>query len=120
MANILVVDDSATEVAINKGVLEKNGHSVITAADGAEGVAKAKAEKPDLILMDIVMPEMNGFKAAREISKDPETAGIPVIMVSSKDQETDMEWAKRQGAAAYLIKPVSAEQLLAAVAEALG
>ena len=119
MVNILVVDDSATEIALSKGMLEKNGHSVITANSGADGVAKAKSDKPDLILMDIVMPDMNGFKATREISKDPATAAIPVIMVSSKDQETDIEWAKRQGAADYIVKPVSADKLMAAISRAL-
>jgi len=114
-----MVDDSPTEIAVAKGMLEKKGHTVIVATSGEEGVAKAKSEKPDLILMDIVMPDMNGFKATRQISKDPETSGIPIIMMSSKDQETDMEWAKRQGAQAYIVKPAKEDELLAAIDTAL-
>ena len=102
-----------------KKALESKGHSVITASNGAEGVEKAKSEKPDLILMDIVMPDMNGFKATREISKNPETSHIPVIIMSSKDQATYMEWAKRQGATSYIVKPVNEDDLLAAVDQAL-
>lgn len=120
MSRILMVDDSPTEIVVAKKALESKGHSVITASNGAEGVAMAKSEKPDLILMDIVMPDMNGFKATREISKNPETSSIPVIIMSSKDQVTDMEWAKRQGATAYLVKPASDEDLLAKVDEVLG
>jgi len=119
MSRILMVDDSPTEIAVVKGVLEKKGHSIIVAASGKEGVALAQSEKPDLILMDIVMPDMNGFKATREISKNPETASIPIIMMSSKDQETDIEWAKRQGAQAYLVKPAKEADLLAAIDAAL-
>lgn len=120
MSRILMVDDSPTEIVVAKKALESRGHTVLTASNGAEGVEKAKAEMPDLILMDIVMPDMNGFKATREISKNPETSSIPIIMMSSKDQETDMEWAKRQGATSYLVKPASEEDLLAAVDAALG
>ena len=115
MSRILMVDDSPTEIAVAKKLLEGKGHTVITANNGAEGVEMAKTEKPDLILMDIVMPDMNGFKATRQISKDPETASIPVIMMSSKDQETDMEWARRQGATEYLVKPADEATLLATV-----
>jgi twitching motility two-component system response regulator PilH len=115
-----MVDDSPTEIVVARKALEAKGHTVITASNGAEGVEKAKAEKPDVILMDIVMPDMNGFKATREISKTAETSSIPVIMMSSKDQVTDMEWAKRQGASGYLVKPASEAELLAAVDEALG
>ena len=120
MGRILMVDDSPTEIVVVKKALESKGHTVITASNGAEGVEKAKTEKPDLILMDIVMPDMNGFKATREISKNPETASIPVIIMSSKDQVTDMEWAKRQGATGYLVKPANEDELFAAVDEALG
>lgn len=120
MSRILMVDDSPTEIVVAKKALESKGHTVITASNGEEGVAKAKSEKPDLILMDIVMPDMNGFKATREISKNDETSSIPVIIMSSKDQVTDMEWAKRQGASGYLVKPASEADLIAAVDEALG
>lgn len=119
MSLILMVDDSPTEIVVAKKALESKGHTVITATNGADGVEKAKTEKPDVILMDIVMPDMNGFKATREISKNPETSGIPVVIMSSKDQATDMEWAKRQGATSYLVKPASEAELLAAVEQAL-
>ncbi len=119
MARILMVDDSPTELAIVKGILEREGHTVFTAGDGAEGVALAIAEKPDLIFMDIVMPDMNGFKATREISGNPDTLSIPVIVMSSKNQQTDIEWAKRQGAVEYLVKPVNADVIIAAVEKTL-
>ena len=120
MSRILMVDDSPTEILVAKKALESKGHVVTTASSGAEGVAMAKSDKPDLILMDIVMPDMNGFKATREISKDPETSSIPVIIMSSKDQVTDMEWAKRQGATGYLVKPAKEDELLAIVEKTLG
>ena len=120
MGRILMVDDSPTEIVVVKKALESKGHTVITASNGAEGVEKAKTEKPDVILMDIVMPDMNGFKATREISKNPETSSIPVIIMSSKDQVTDMEWAKRQGATGYLVKPAKEDELFAAIDAALG
>ncbi len=119
MGRILMVDDSPTELAVVKGILEEGGHTVLTAGNGAEGVALAIKEKPDLVFMDIVMPDMNGFKATREISNHPETASIPVIVMSSKDQQTDMEWAKRQGAADYLVKPVDADTIIAVVKKTL-
>lgn len=120
MAQILIVDDSPTEIHAVRSILEKMGHSIETAADGEEGISKAKELKPDLILMDVVMPGMNGFQATRKISKDPDTAGIPIIMVTSKDQETDRVWGLRQGATAYLTKPVGESELMEKVQEALG
>jgi len=106
MAQILIVDDSPTEVHILSSLLEKNGHSVITADNGEDGIAQAKATKPNLILMDVVMPGLNGFQATRQLSKDPETAGIPIIIVTTKDQETDRVWGLRQGAKDYVTKPI--------------
>lgn len=103
---ILVVDDSATDTHLLGEMLKKNGYSVITATSGEEGIAKAKKEKPDLILMDIVMPGMSGFEATRMISKDSETASIPVFVCSSKGQETDKAWGLRQGAKDYIVKPI--------------
>ncbi|MBM1185795.1 MULTISPECIES: twitching motility response regulator PilH [Pseudomonas] len=111
MARILIVDDSPTEMFKLTGMLEKHGHQVLQAANGADGVALARKEKPDLVLMDIVMPGLNGFQATRQLTKDPETQGIPVIVVTTKDQETDMVWAARQGAKAYLTKPVEEDAL---------
>ena len=112
MALILIVDDSPTEVHVIRKVLEKHGYQTATAADGAEGIRLAKSMKPDLIFMDIVMPGVNGFQATRTLANDPETRRIPVIMVTSKSQETDRIWGMRQGAVDYLVKPVSAEQLV--------
>ena len=112
MARILIVDDSPTEMFKLTGMLEKHGHVVLKAENGADGVALARQEKPDAVLMDIVMPGLNGFQATRQLSKDPETNHIPVIMVTTKDQETDMVWATRQGAKGYLTKPVDEEKLI--------
>lgn len=112
MAKVLIVDDSPTETYKLTGMLEKNGHVVITAGNGEEGVATAKAELPDLVLMDIVMPGLNGFQATRQLSKAPETSHIPVIIVTTKDQETDRVWGMRQGAKAYLTKPIDEKELM--------
>ncbi len=116
---ILVVDDSPTERYFLTDLLRKNDFEVVAAETGEEGVAKAKAEKPDLILMDVVMPGLNGFQATRMLSRDPATKAIPVIMCTSKNQETDRVWGMRQGAIAYLVKPIVAEELLAKI-KALG
>ncbi|MEI2781912.1 MAG: response regulator [Candidatus Competibacter sp.] len=106
MARILIVDDSPTQTLSLAKILKKNGHDVMTAKDGAEGVEVAKAELPDLVLMDVVMPRVNGFQATRQITKNPSTSHIPVIIVTTKDQETDKIWGERQGAKGYVIKPV--------------
>jgi twitching motility two-component system response regulator PilH len=94
------------------GMLERNGHEVLKAENGADGVALARQENPDAVLMDIVMPGLNGFQATRQLTKDPATAGIPVIMITTKDQETDKVWGKRQGARDYLTKPVTEDLLI--------
>ena len=112
MARILVVDDSPTETEAFRSVLEKNGHEVLNAENGADGVAMARQELPDLVLMDIVMPGLNGFQATRQLTRSPETKNIPVVIVTTKDQETDRVWGKRQGASGYLVKPVSESRLL--------
>lgn len=111
-ATILIVDDSPTETHILKGIVEGGGYQVITATDGESGVALAKESKPDLVLMDVVMPGLNGFQATRQLSKAPETQDIPVIVVTTKDQETDRAWGLRQGAKEYVVKPVAADELL--------
>lgn len=120
MAKVLIVDDSPTETYKLTGMLEKNGHKVITAVNGEEGVSTAKAELPDIILMDIVMPGLNGFQATRQLSKASETAHIPVIIVTTKDQETDRVWGMRQGAKAYLTKPIDEKELFATIAKVSG
>ncbi len=115
MARILVVDDSPTETEAFRAVLEKNGHEVLNAENGADGVAVARQERPDLVLMDIVMPGLNGFQATRQLTRSPETKHIPVIIVTTKDQETDRVGGKRQGASGYLVKPVSETRLLSEI-----
>ena len=112
MARILIVDDSSTEVHAFARMLENNNHEVLIASNGAEGLAKAKEAIPDLILMDIVMPEMDGFQATRLINRAPETAHIPIIIISTKSQETDKVWAQRQGAQAYIVKPIEENTLI--------
>jgi twitching motility two-component system response regulator PilH len=112
MALILIVDDSPTEVFQMRRMLENHGFETEAAADGAEGIRKAREIRPDLILMDIVMPGVDGFKATRMLAADPATRAIPVIMVSSKGQESDRTWGMRQGAVDYLVKPVKPAQLV--------
>jgi len=119
MATVLIVDDSPTEVHVLKKMLETGGYATLTAPDGEAGVAIVKEQRPDVVLMDVVMPGLNGFQATRMLSRDPDTAEIPVIIVTTKDQETDMAWGLRQGAKHYLVKPVSANELLAKVQEVL-
>ncbi|EIL99922.1 MULTISPECIES: twitching motility response regulator PilH [Rhodanobacter] len=119
MARILIVDDSPSQLLGIKRIVEKLGHETLSAEDGAAGVEVAKAEKPDLILMDVVMPNLNGFQATRTISKNAETAHIPIILVTTKDQETDRVWGMRQGAKAYVTKPIKEEELLKALQEFL-
>ena len=113
---ILIVDDSPTERYYLTDILVKNGFAVSTAENGEEALAKIRGDKPDLILMDVVMPGANGFQVTRSIAKDPDMQHIPVIICSSKDQETDRIWGMRQGARDYLVKPVNPEQLLAKIA----
>lgn len=109
---ILVVDDSATERHIMGEILTKKGYTVTFAEDGESGVAKAKADLPDLVIMDVVMPGLNGFQATRAITADAATKHIPVIICTTKGQETDKIWGERQGAKDYVTKPVDAAELL--------
>ena len=120
MARILIVDDSPTEMYKLTGMLEKHGHEVLKAENGADGVALARLEKPDLVMMDIVMPGLNGFQATRQLTKDAETTHIPVIIVTTKDQETDKVWGTRQGARDYITKPIDEELLIKTVNAVLG
>ena len=120
MARILIVDDSPSQLMGIRRIVEKLGHEALTAEDGAAGVEMAKKELPDLILMDVVMPNLNGFQATRSISREPTTKHIPVILVTTKDQETDRMWGMRQGARAYLTKPFSEEELSEVIAGNLG
>lgn len=113
---ILVVDDSPTERHYMVELLTKNGYVVTTAENGEEGIAKAKAEHPDLVLMDVVMPGLNGYQATRTLTRDEATKDIPVIVCTSKGQETDRIWGLRQGAHDYMVKPVNADELLKKIA----
>jgi twitching motility two-component system response regulator PilH len=111
MARILIVDDSPSQQLGIKRIVEKLGHETLTAENGAAGVEVAKAELPDLVLMDVVMPELNGFQATRTLAREATTKHIPVILVTTKDQDTDRMWGMRQGAKAYITKPFSEDEL---------
>lgn len=115
MPRILIVDDSPTEVFYFKEILTKHGFEVIEAMNGADGISIALAELPDLILMDVVMPGINGFQATRQITRNATTKHIPIVIISTKDQATDRVWGKRQGAIDYLNKPVDENQLIGVV-----
>ncbi len=112
MAKVLVVDDSPTQTLMYQRMLTRGGHQVLQATNGADGFEIAKREQPDLILMDVVMPGVNGFQATRELTKSKETTNIPIIVVSSKDQDTDKLWALRQGARDYFVKSVKEKDLI--------
>ena len=120
MARILIVDDSPSQLMGIRRIVEKLGHDALTAEDGAAGVEAAKREIPDLILMDVVMPNLNGFQATRSITREPSTKHIPVILVTTKDQDTDRMWGLRQGAKAYITKPFSETELSELIAQYLG
>lgn len=111
MARILIVDDSPSQLLGIQRIVEKLGHESLTAEDGAAGVEVAKRELPDMVLMDVVMPNLNGFQATRTLSREATTKHIPVILVTTKDQDTDRMWGLRQGAKAYLTKPFSEDEL---------
>lgn len=120
MAVVLIVDDSPTELHLFQNMLQKSGFETLVADSGEEGIRQAETSRPDCILMDVVMPGMNGFQATRQLSKDDETAGIPIIIVTTKDQETDRVWGLRQGAKDYLTKPVEEAILIEKVNALLG
>ena len=120
MARILIIDDSPTETFRFREILTKHGYDVLEATNGADGVAMAQAELPDLVLMDVVMPGMNGFQATRQITKGKDKQHIPVVIVSTKDQATDRVWGKRQGASDYLTKPIDEQQLIGVIKNYLG
>ena len=116
---VLVVDDSATERYVIGGILTRHGFEVSFAEDGEKGVAQARLDKPDLVIMDVVMPGLNGFQATRAITRDAETQHIPVLICTTRGQETDKIWGLRQGAKDFVIKPIEEAELLGKIA-ALG
>ena len=119
-ATVLVVDDSPTETHILSTLLTKAGYRVVTAVNGQEAIEVTRLIHPDLILMDVIMPVLNGFQATRMLRRDVETADIPIIMVTTKDMQTDQAWGLRQGANDYLVKPVDRELLLERIRALLG
>ena len=112
---ILVVDDSKTELHHLSDILGKRGYTVRTAENGEEAMRRLEEDKPQLILMDVVMPGQNGFQLTRAITRDPRFADVPVIMCTSKNQETDKVWGMRQGARDYIVKPVNTDELVAKI-----
>ena len=115
MARVLIVDDSPTEMVLLEKMLTRNGYQVLKADNGADGVALCRAEKPDAVLMDIVMPGLNGFQATRQLTRGNDTGDIPVIMVTTKDQDSDRIWSERQGAKGYITKPIDEKKLITAL-----
>lgn len=120
MARILIVDDSPSQLLGIQRIVEKLGHESLTAEDGAAGVEVAKRELPDMVLMDVVMPNLNGFQATRTLSREASTKHIPVILVTTKDQDTDRVWGMRQGARDYIVKPPREDELIARINALLG
>jgi twitching motility two-component system response regulator PilH len=111
MSRILIVDDLPTEVQLMRTAITNLGHATIVASDGEQALEMVQKEKPDLVLLDVVLPRVDGFQVCRKIKKDPETSKIPVILVSSKTQESDKFWGLKQGASAYICKPFSPDEL---------
>ena len=119
MANILIIDDSPTDVRAFTTLLERAGHAVQSVGTAEEGIERVRAEQPDLVIMDVIMPGMNGFQATRTLSRDPVTANVPIVMISTKSMETDRVWGMRQGAKAFITKPVNEKDLLACINDLL-
>ncbi len=115
MDTILIVEDSPSEMALISYYLQESGYNVIKATGAKEGLEKALAQKPDVIVTDVVMPGMSGFELCRHLKKNPETEKVPIVICSSKNQEIDRLWGMRQGADAYVTKPFTREQLLRAI-----
>jgi twitching motility two-component system response regulator PilH len=120
MARILLIEDSPTDTAVLTRLLEKHGHKVLASGSAEDGIEVCKRELPDLVLMDVVLPGMNGFQATRALSREPTTKSIPVLIVSTKGMETDRAWGMRQGAKDYIVKPPSEDALIARIDQLLG
>jgi twitching motility two-component system response regulator PilH len=119
MARVLIVDDSPTDTYQMKNILSRHGYEVIEAETGERGVAMAIEQQPDLVLMDIVMPGLNGFQATRQLTRGEQTSEIPVVIVTTKNQQTDRVWGERQGAKRYLTKPLNEKLLINTVQDVL-
>jgi twitching motility two-component system response regulator PilH len=119
MARIMIIDDSPTDTRVFTTVLERNGHEVMSAGSAEDGLEAIRRDPPDLVLMDVILPGMNGFQATRALARDPATSAIPVIIVSTKNMETDRVWGLRQGAKDYLVKPPSERELINRIAALL-
>ena len=117
MKKVLVVDDNREACAHLTDILTRHGYQVMLASNGKEAIDLASEFSPDFVLMDIVMPELNGFQATRQLNNSPATSSIPVIMVSAKDQEVDKQWSAKQGAKAYLCKPVTEKVLMQTISQ---
>ena len=120
MARILLIEDSPTDAAVLTQLLERNGHQVLASASAEDGIAVCRREKPDLVLMDVILPGMNGFQATRALSRDAATGNIPVVIVSTKSMDTDRAWGMRQGARDYIVKPPDEGALVARINAVLG
>jgi twitching motility two-component system response regulator PilH len=120
MATILIVDDLESEAQLMAGVVQSLGHHPVIVKDGESALSAVKASGANLVLMDVVMPGLNGFETCRKIRRDKDTANVPVVMVTTKDQDSDKFWASKQGASAYIVKPFSPEDLAQAIRAQLG
>lgn len=119
MAKILIIDDSPTDVRVFTTLLEGAGHAVAAVSTAEEGIERVRADLPDLVIMDVIMPGMNGFQATRTLTRDPATASVPIVMITTKSMETDRVWGLRQGARAFITKPVKEKELLACINDLL-
>ena len=119
MANILIIDDSPTDVRVFTTLLERAGYRVDSVGSAEEGIERVRAQLPDLVIMDVIMPGMNGFQATRTLTRDPVTSKVPIVMITTKSMETDRVWGLRQGARAFITKPVNEKDLLACINDLL-
>ncbi|EIL91107.1 MULTISPECIES: response regulator [Rhodanobacter] len=119
MANILIIDDSPTDVRVFTTLLERAGHQVAAVNTAEEGIERVRSDLPGLVIMDVIMPGMNGFQATRTLTRDPKTQNVPIVMITTKSMETDRVWGLRQGARAFITKPVNEKELLACINELL-
>jgi len=119
VATILIIDDSPTDVRVFTTLLERAGHTVAAVSTAEDGIERVRAELPDLVIMDVIMPGMNGFQATRILTRDPATSSVPIVMITTKSMETDRVWGLRQGARAFITKPVNEKELLASISSLL-